>query len=176
VAIGLGSNLGRRENLLRKAIGALAPHLSLLRSSAFYESSPVPPFPLQPDYLNAVITGRTSLSAPALLDLLRKSEVSAGRRKPRGTRNGPRPLDLDILLYGSSRIATRTLTVPHPRMATRLFVLVPFAELAPRRVVPGTGKTVARLLAEAREGSTESVRPWRPRRRPSRTAARSRTR
>ncbi|HVO50313.1 MAG TPA: 2-amino-4-hydroxy-6-hydroxymethyldihydropteridine diphosphokinase [Thermoanaerobaculia bacterium] len=175
MAIGLGSNLGNRVGFLRKAIAAMAPHLHDLRSSPFYESSPVPLLPHQPDYLNAVITGRTSLSAAALLALLRKSESSAGRKRGRGARNGPRTLDLDLLLYGSSRIATRTLTVPHPRMASRLFVLVPLADLAPRRVVPGTGKTVARLLAEAKRASEESVRPW-PRGGPSRSGARTRRR
>ncbi|MGA7992002.1 MAG: 2-amino-4-hydroxy-6-hydroxymethyldihydropteridine diphosphokinase [Thermoanaerobaculia bacterium] len=174
MAIGLGSNLGNREGFLRKAIAAMAPYLRQLRSSPFYESSPVPVLPPQPDFLNAVIAGRTRLSAPALLTLLRKSETAAGRRRIRAAKNGPRPLDLDLLLYGSSRIATRTLTVPHPRMATRLFVLVPLADVAPRRVVPGTGKTVARLLAEAQSESHEAVRPWQPRRRPSRSGARSR--
>jgi 2-amino-4-hydroxy-6-hydroxymethyldihydropteridine diphosphokinase len=140
---------------------AIAPHLTRMRSSPFYESSPVPPLPRQPDYLNAVVTGMTSLTPAALLTFLRKSEIAAGRKRDRGARNGPRPLDLDILLYGSDRIATRTLTVPHPRMTSRLFVLVPLADLAPRRVVPGTGKTVGRLLVEARRVSAETVRPWR---------------
>jgi 2-amino-4-hydroxy-6-hydroxymethyldihydropteridine diphosphokinase len=161
VAIGLGSNLGRREDFLRRAIGALADHVEGLRSSPFYETSPVPSLPHQPDFLNAVVTGTTRLAPAALLTLLRKSESSAGRSRDREARNGPRPLDLDLLLYGSSRIATRTLTVPHPRMTSRLFVLVPLADLAPRRVVPGTGKTVGRLLAEARRLSAETVRPWR---------------
>ncbi|MBK9064449.1 MAG: 2-amino-4-hydroxy-6-hydroxymethyldihydropteridine diphosphokinase [Acidobacteria bacterium] len=175
VAIGLGSNLGRREDFLRKGVEAVAPHLTRMRVSPFYESSPVPPLPRQPDYLNAVITGRTRLSAPALLTLLRKSESSAGRKRARAAKDGPRTLDLDILLYGNQRIASRSLTVPHPRMVSRLFVLVPLADLAPRRVVPGTAKTVARLLAEARRVSTDAVRPWSPRRRPSRRGARTRT-
>jgi len=174
VAIGLGSNLGRREDFLRKGVEAAALHLTQMRVSPFYESSPVPSFPEQPDFLNAVITGRTTLPAPALLTLLRKSETTAGRKRAREAKNGPRPLDLDLLLYGNQRIASRSLTVPHPRMSTRLFVLVPLADLVPRRVVPGTAKTVARLLAEARRVSTEVVRPWRPRRRPSRRGVRTR--
>ena len=99
----------------------------------------------------------TSLSAQALLTLLRNLEKAAGR-EPAAEKNAPRPLDLDLLLYGSERIATRRLTVPHPRMTSRLFVLVPLADVAPRRVVPGTGKTVARILAEAGRRSTETVR------------------
>jgi 2-amino-4-hydroxy-6-hydroxymethyldihydropteridine diphosphokinase len=174
VAIGLGSNLGRREDFLRKGMEAVAPHLQRMRQSPFYESSPVPPDPPQPDFLNAVIIGRTTLSAPALLTLLRKSESAAGRKRG-ARRNAPRTLDLDLLLYGSSRIATRTLTIPHPRMTSRLFVLVPLADLAPRRVVPGTAKTVARLLEEARRDSNDAVRPWRGRRRLSRRGARTRT-
>ncbi len=153
----------------------VAAILTDIRTSAVYETSPVggPP---QSNYLNAVIIGRTKLSAPALLNLLRESESTAGRRRAREARNGPRVLDLDLLLYGNERISTRQLTVPHPRMKTRLFVLVPLADLAPRRVVPGTAKTVGRLLAEARNDSTETVRPWRARRRPSRRGARTRTR
>ncbi len=142
---------------------AVAEHVEGLRSSPFYESSPVPRSlsPVHPDYLNAVVTGRTRLPAPALLAFLRKSEFAAGRSRERAARGGPRTLDLDLLLYGDAEIRTRRLTVPHPRMAARLFVLVPLADLAPRRVVPGTGKTVARLLAEARRGSAERVRRWR---------------
>lgn len=137
---------------------AIALHVRQLRSSPFYESSPVPPIPPQPNYLNAVVVGRTTLSASALLSLLRKSESSAGRTRARGARNAPRTLDLDLLVYGNRQIRSRALTVPHPRMATRLFVLVPLADLAPLRVVPGTRKTVARLLADARRISNERVR------------------
>ena len=91
-----------------------------------------------------------------------------GGREPGAARNNPRPLDLDLLLYGKEEILSRALTVPHPRMTSRLFVLVPLADVAARRVVPGTGKTVARLLAEARLDSTERVRPAGPVRRPKR--------
>jgi 2-amino-4-hydroxy-6-hydroxymethyldihydropteridine diphosphokinase len=113
--------------------------------------------PPQPNFLNAVIIGETSLPAQVLLTLLRNLERAAGR-EPSAEKNASRPLDLDLLLYGSRRIATPRLHVPHPRMTSRLFVLVPLADVAPRRVVPGTGKTVARFLAEARRRSTESVR------------------
>jgi 2-amino-4-hydroxy-6-hydroxymethyldihydropteridine diphosphokinase len=158
VAIGLGSNLGERREILRRVRGTLAAQLEGVRCSPFYETSPVGGPPDQPDYLNAVIIGRTSLSAPSLFTFLRKSESTAGRKRAREARNGPRLLDLDLLLYGTERIATRRLTVPHPRMASRLFVLAPLADVAPRRVVPGTGKTVARLLREARLVSKERIR------------------
>jgi 2-amino-4-hydroxy-6-hydroxymethyldihydropteridine diphosphokinase len=157
VAIGLGANEGNREKSLRRAVEAVAEHLTNVRVSAIYETSPVGGPPDQRDYLNAVIVGRTRLSARALLTFLRNSEIAAGRG-PGGPRNNPRPLDLDILLYGEEQIATRRLTVPHPRMTGRLFVLIPLADVAPRRVVPGTGKTVATLLRETRRLSTERVR------------------
>ncbi|MDL2717476.1 MAG: 2-amino-4-hydroxy-6-hydroxymethyldihydropteridine diphosphokinase [Acidobacteriota bacterium] len=161
MAIGLGSNLGGlggREGFLRKAKKELAEQIGALRSSPIYETSPVGGPPGQPDFLNAVVVGRTTLSARALFTFLRKSEFAAGRRRARGARNAPRPLDLDLLLFGNQQICSRDLTVPHPRMTSRLFVLVPLADVAPRRVVPGTGKTVARLLAEARRVSTERIR------------------
>ncbi|MFI5198302.1 MAG: 2-amino-4-hydroxy-6-hydroxymethyldihydropteridine diphosphokinase [Thermoanaerobaculia bacterium] len=159
VAIGMGGNLENPRRAFRLAAQALYPFLRNPRTSPIYRTSPVggPP---QPDFLNAVLVGTTPLSADALLTLLRKSEVTAGR-EPGGPRNAPRPLDLDLLLYGTRRITTPTLRVPHPRMSQRLFVLIPLADVAPRRVVPGTGKTVAKLLAEARRDSTERVRPTR---------------
>jgi 2-amino-4-hydroxy-6-hydroxymethyldihydropteridine diphosphokinase len=101
--------------------------------------------------------GRTRLSPGALLARLHELEAAAGRR--RGPRNGPRPLDLDLLLYGDVVRAAPDPVLPHPRLAARLFVLVPLADVAPRRIVPGTAKTVARLLREARASSRESVRP-----------------
>ncbi|MGZ5428366.1 MAG: 2-amino-4-hydroxy-6-hydroxymethyldihydropteridine diphosphokinase [Thermoanaerobaculia bacterium] len=167
MAIGLGSNLGDRLEILRKVKNELAALLGELCSSPFYETSPVGGPARQPDFLNAVITARTWLPAPTLFTLLRNLELRAGR-EPEGMRNGPRLLDLDLLLYGNEQIRTRVLTVPHPRMTSRLFVLVPLADVAARRVVPGTGKTVARLLAEARLASTERVRPARPLRRSKR--------
>lgn len=157
VAIGMGGNVGNPRRAFRNALHILSSLLRNPKISPLYRTSPVGGPSDQPEYLNAVVVGTTSLTAQALLTLLRKSEISAGR-KPGGPRNAPRPLDLDLLLYGNERITTRRLTVPHPRMASRLFVLVPLADVAPRRVVPGTGKTVARLLAEARRLSTESVR------------------
>lgn len=125
------------------------------RLSPLYRTSPVggPP---QPSFVNAVLTGRTRLAPGELLARLKQLERAAGRRP--GPKSGPRPLDLDILLYGSSRRAAPAPVLPHPRLATRLFVLVPLADLAPRRIVPGTGKSVARLLAEARLSYGDSVR------------------
>lgn len=104
--------------------------------------------PPQADFLNAVITGRTLLSPLDLLRLLRRLEAEAGR-SPGGATNGPRTLDLDLLLYGDRQIDLPELVVPHPRLTGRRFVLAPLADLLPDLVVPGTGRTVASLLAAA---------------------------
>lgn len=104
--------------------------------------------PPQPDFLNAVATGRTHLAPLELLRLLERLEAEA-ERLPSREANGPRPLDLDLLLYGDLRIDLPELVVPHPRLTQRRFVLAPLADLLPDLVVPGTGRTVASLLSSA---------------------------
>ena len=130
--IGLGANLGDAPAALRQALGALAqlPGTELVRSSRVYRSAPVDAS--GPDFLNAVAQVRTMLTAPELLAALQAIEQAAGRQRP--YRNAPRTLDLDLLLYGEGRIASAALTVPHPRMRERAFVLLPLRELAPERV------------------------------------------
>lgn len=118
-----------------------------LALSPLYRTEPVGG-PRQPDFLNAVAAGRTRLSPLDLLALLLRLEARAGR-DPRGERNAPRPLDLDLLLYGDLQLRLPGLVLPHPRLARRRFVLAPLADLLPDRVVPGTGRTVASLLAAA---------------------------
>ena len=132
VYIGLGANLGEREAALRKALAALGqyPGTHVLRVSPLYGSAPVDAG--GPDYLNAVAEVATTLTPEALLQALQAIEQSAGRERP--YRNAPRTLDLDILRYGDQLIDTTTLTVPHPRMAERAFVLRPLADLVPERV------------------------------------------
>jgi 2-amino-4-hydroxy-6-hydroxymethyldihydropteridine diphosphokinase len=155
VAIGLGANLGRPLATFRRALSVLEGTLQSPRTSAVYRTSPVGG-PAQPDYWNAAVSGTTRLGPTEILAVLRRLEREAGR--VRGCpRNTPRPLDLDLLLYGNRRVRRKGLTVPHPRLVSRLFVLVPLADLAPGRVVPGTGKRVATLLAEARAVSPERV-------------------
>ena len=131
--IGLGANLGERTAALRQAVQALAalPGTCVLRTSSLYRSAPVDAG--GPDYLNAVAEIATPLDAHALLAALQAIEQGAGRERP--YRNAPRTLDLDILLYGNQCIATPQLTVPHPRMHERAFVLRPLAELAPQQVL-----------------------------------------
>ncbi|MDT7515081.1 2-amino-4-hydroxy-6-hydroxymethyldihydropteridine diphosphokinase [Rhodoferax mekongensis] len=132
--IGLGANLGDPMVALRTALEGLErlPASRLVRASGFFGSTPVDS--TGPDYVNAVAEISTCLSAPDLLLALQQQELQAGRERP--YRNAPRTLDLDILLYGSARIASPALTVPHPRMRERAFVLMPLAELDPERVTP----------------------------------------
>ncbi len=130
--IGLGANLGEPLPALHAALAALAvvPQCQLLRHSALYGSAPIDSS--GPDYVNAVAELSTTLTAPALLRALQQIEHDAGRERP--YRNAPRTLDLDLLLYGSATIQSRELTVPHPRMRERAFVLLPLAELIPDQI------------------------------------------
>ena len=127
--IGLGANLGDPVAALRNALEQLAylPATRLVRASSLYGSTPVDSS--GPDYVNAVAEIRTSLTAPALLAALQHQELQGGRERP--YRNAPRTLDLDLLLFGSAHMDGPALTVPHPRMTQRAFVLMPLAEIAP---------------------------------------------
>ena len=129
VYVGLGANLGEREATLRQALAALGqyPGTRVLRVSPLYGSAPVDAG--GPDYLNAVAEVATTLTPEALLQALQAIEQAAGRERP--YRNAPRTLDLDLLLYGEERLDGAELTLPHPRMGERAFVLLPLAELAP---------------------------------------------
>jgi len=138
--IALGANLGDARAALAQAALALGrlPLTQLGPVSSLYKTAPLAgdasgeaPAPGN-DYLNAVVALQTGLSAPALLDQLQRLEQQAGRE--RSYRNAPRTLDLDLLLYGSGSINSARLTVPHPRMGQRAFVLAPLAEIAPRLV------------------------------------------
>ena len=148
VAIALGANVGRPDEAISRAVDGLRAFVTSLRLSPLYVTEPVggPP---QPDFLNAVVTGWTELSPLDLLARMKGLERSAGRLRAGGERNGPRPLDLDLLLYGDERLDLPGLVVPHPRLAARRFVLVPLSDLVPGRLVPGLGNTVSELLATA---------------------------
>ncbi len=130
--VALGANLGDAAQALRGALKALneTPGIRVARASSVYRTAPVESS--GPDYLNAVAEVSTTLTAPALLDALQAIEQQAGRERP--YRNAPRTLDLDLLLFGEARIDSPRLTVPHPRMWERAFVLVPLAEIAPALV------------------------------------------
>jgi 2-amino-4-hydroxy-6-hydroxymethyldihydropteridine diphosphokinase len=118
-----------------------------LRVASLYRSAAVSPVP-QPDYLNTVAVGHTSLDPDSLLAACKALERAAGReRRPQDARFGPRPLDVDIVLWGD-RVSDRPeLTLPHPRLRERRFVLEPLAEIAPDLAVPPDGATVRELLA-----------------------------
>ena len=145
--IGLGSNLGDRElNLLRGVaeLGKL-PDTRVTALSSFYETEPVGPVQ-QEDFLNAVLRLTTSLPPDTLLRALHRIETDVFQRR-RDIHWGPRRLDLDILLYGNLQLAGADLTIPHPRLHERRFVLEPLAEIAPDLVHPGLGTSMAVLLA-----------------------------
>jgi len=135
VAIGLGANLGDARATLAWAVQQLAAHpaVQLQRVSSLYRTRPVDAE--GPDYVNAVVLLTTSLDPQALLGLLQELEEQAGRERP--YRNAPRTLDLDLLLYGQRKLNTQELTLPHPRLHKRRFVLEPLAEVAPQLHVPG---------------------------------------
>lgn len=147
VYIGLGSNLGNREENLHAAyrhihvIGGVQP----VRCSRFYETVPVggPP---QPMFLNAALEVKTSLSPHELLERFQRIEDLMGRI--RSIRWGPRSIDIDILLYGNEIVDDEHLKIPHPLMHTRLFVLEPLVEIAPSMVHPGLQKTILQLYQE----------------------------
>jgi 2-amino-4-hydroxy-6-hydroxymethyldihydropteridine diphosphokinase len=137
--VGLGSNLGDRERTLRAAIGALAGEegVEVVAVSTLRETEPVG-VGAQPPFLNGAVELETTLTARELLDRLLAVEQRFGRVRIPGE-HGPRTLDLDLLLYGDEVIDEPGLTVPHPRLQERRFVLEPLAELAPGLLVPGRG-------------------------------------
>ncbi|MDP9046205.1 MAG: 2-amino-4-hydroxy-6-hydroxymethyldihydropteridine diphosphokinase [Pseudomonadota bacterium] len=142
--IGLGANLGDVQATLDAAFFAIAslPGTTVLAASSLYRSAPVDA--AGPDYLNAAMAIRTRLAPSSLLAALQRIERQHGRE--RSYRNAPRTLDLDLLLYGDAQISEPRLTVPHPRLAQRAFVLRPLAEIDSGLLIPGSGR-VAGLLA-----------------------------
>jgi 2-amino-4-hydroxy-6-hydroxymethyldihydropteridine diphosphokinase len=138
--VGLGSNLGDREGTLRASIGRLRhlPETEVIRVSKLRNTEPVG-YLEQPRFLNGVVELETGLSSRGLLDALLELERSFGRDRTSSAPQGPRTLDLDLLLFGEEQIAEPGLEVPHPRLHERRFVLEPLAELDPALEVPGKG-------------------------------------
>ena len=159
IAIGFGSNLGDREANLafgREELGRQG--VCWTSVSPLYETEPVGPVADQPPFLNQVAIGETSLPPDTLLKMCLAVEQARGR--VRTVHWGPRTLDLDILLFGDRNIREAGLTIPHPEMGNRAFVLVPLADVAPEWVVPDTGgKTVRKLRDELAMGR-EGIRLW----------------
>jgi 2-amino-4-hydroxy-6-hydroxymethyldihydropteridine diphosphokinase len=154
--IALGSNLGKRQAALRAAAERLRrlPRSRFVALATFRQTTPVDAPTGSPDFLNSAATVETELEAAELLGHLLEIERDLGR--VRGSpgqgapaeRNAPRTIDLDLLLFGDMVVASPTLTLPHPRMHLRLFVLEPLAEIAPEAVHPPTGKTIQQLRDE----------------------------
>lgn len=158
--VGVGSNLGDRAgNLLLGVRGMLSAGLRVVRLSSVYETEPVGVPEEQPAYLNAVAELGPPLPRPEeLLARLLKIEYALGRRRTHA--NAARTLDLDLLLHGDARADTTLLTLPHPRMHERRFVLAPLCELAPGALHPVLKKSFAELLAESDDRAR--VKLWRP--------------
>ena len=160
IYIGLGSNLGDRAgNLLLGLHGMIEAGLNVTRSSRIYETEAVETFP-QPAFLNMVaeLAGDQHSNPAEVMERLLRVEFSLGRT--REIAKGPRTIDLDLLLYGVEACVTPTLTLPHPRLHLRRFVLAPLAELAPDGIHPTLHQTVAQLLESLDDVS--DVRVWSP--------------
>lgn len=154
--VGLGANIGESLPRLREAVNAflVLPDTRLVACSSFYRSAPIG-ITQQPDFVNAVCALDTALPASALLNRLLQIEHEHGRvRGP--DPGGPRTMDLDLLLYGTERSDTDALTLPHPRMHERRFVLLPLNEIAPTLEIPGRG-WVAALLQSCGEQRVERL-------------------
>jgi 2-amino-4-hydroxy-6-hydroxymethyldihydropteridine diphosphokinase len=152
--VGVGSNLGDPLRQVRDALAELGrlPHTRLVKSSSLYRSAPVG-YAAQPEYVNAVAQLETGLPAARLLGELQEVERQHGRE--RSFANAPRTLDLDVLLFGDVQLETEELTIPHPRLHERRFVLEPLAEIADVDI-PGKGRARA-LLGKVRDQPVEKV-------------------
>ncbi len=157
VAVALGANLGRRRTTLERAVAALraSDGLEVESVSSWHETAPVGGPPGQPPYRNGALVGWSTRSARELLQLLQGIERQLGRRREREVRNGPRAIDLDLLLLGDVRVDEPDLQVPHPRLLERRFVLAPLAEIAPDLVLPG-GTTARAALAALGDAAARS--------------------
>jgi 2-amino-4-hydroxy-6-hydroxymethyldihydropteridine diphosphokinase len=150
VFLALGTNLGDRPGNLGAALQHLRAVVEIERISSIYETEPVG-YLDQPRFLNLVCCGKTVLTAQSLLNYAKEIESARGRKT--SFRNGPRPIDIDLLFYDDLQLEQEQLTIPHPRMRERAFVLAPLAEIAPAMIDPTSGKTSQELLdAVSQEG------------------------
>ncbi len=156
VYLGLGSNIGDRDANLSAALRALAAVVTIEHVSSVYDTAPML-YTNQPRFHNLVCQATTSLTPGALLHAAKEIERQLGRTS--GPRYGPRVIDIDLLLYGRLIVNTPALTIPHPRIAERAFVLAPLAELAPTLTHPVLGETMVELLRRVPESDVERVGP-----------------
>lgn len=154
VYLALGSNLGNRQEHLAAAITGLRKVVDLETISSIYETEPAG-YLEQPRFLNMVCCGKTPLSPQDLLKYVKALEKADGRQTT--FRNGPRTIDIDILLYDRANIAQHDLVIPHPRMSARAFVLIPLAEIAPDLIEPNSGKMVSELLANISKQGVQKI-------------------
>jgi len=151
----LGSNLGEREGNLAQALTLLSQKVNLEKISSIYETEPVG-YKEQPLFLNLVCQITTDLNPEELLHLAKDIETKMDRMP--SFRNSPRLIDIDILFYGDKIVRTQNLTIPHPRLAKRAFVLIPLAELAPKLIHPELGKNIAELASNMK--GRKGVQKW----------------
>ncbi len=154
IYLALGSNLGDRRSNLAAAIQRLRDIVKITAISSVYETEPVG-YTDQPRFLNMVLTGLTALTPDTLLAYVKQLETTLGREPT--FRNGPRTLDIDILLFDALHMTQDNLAIPHPRLAERAFVLAPLAEIAPDVVEPVSGKTASQLLASVDQSGVQKL-------------------
>jgi 2-amino-4-hydroxy-6-hydroxymethyldihydropteridine diphosphokinase len=157
VYIGLGSNLGDRTANLREAGHRLSAIITIEKASQLYVAAPLG-YVRDDAFVNAVIRGTTTLKPMELLEIMQAIEAAMGRRP--GVQYGPRPIDLDLLFYDAVQIETSKLTIPHPRIAQRAFVLKPLAEIAPNLMHPVLYYTISQLLHDTED--VEQVQIYQP--------------
>jgi 2-amino-4-hydroxy-6-hydroxymethyldihydropteridine diphosphokinase len=156
VFLGLGSNVGDRQQYLLQALAALAPQVRVLRRSSIYETAPWG-FADQDNFLNMVVEAETELPPRRLLAQLKDAEKQVGRQA--SFRNGPREIDIDLLLYDDVQLTEPGLTIPHSRLPERAFMLVPLVEIDPHLAVPGQTQDVSGLLAALDTSGVEIFSP-----------------
>ena len=156
VYLGLGSNIGNRQDNLNKGLELLSQRSQVGQVSSVYDTEPVGNTE-QPRFLNLVCQIYTRLAPMELLTIAKGIESKLGRTLSES--NAPRPLDIDILFYGDQVIESPKLVIPHPRLVERAFVLVPLAEIAPELVHPVSGKTIKKLREGLKKG-TQGMFKW----------------